>query len=189
MIEDTLFESAPPIEDDSRPILTGEASASGSVPAPKHPKVMTPQEVVARVIELGFGGDCERFEKFREVLRQELPEGTAVALRGSVVTAQRWEDGAPFDAEGPGTSDIDVTLIGNKVMECWDPAGFYIPALHTKPLCDKEPHLAESLNPLRQKLAAIAERPVNFQATNNIVLFARDVLLDQPYFMLIETPV
>ena len=26
-------------------------------------------------------------------------------LRGSAVTGVRWQDGAPFDADGPGTSD------------------------------------------------------------------------------------
>jgi hypothetical protein len=29
-------------------------------------------------------------------------------------------------------------------------------------------------------------RPVNFQATSNLILFARDVLFDQPYYTLIE---
>ena len=32
----------------------------------------------------------------------------------------------------------------------------------------------------------MAKRPVNFQATSNVVLFARDVLFNQPYFTIIN---
>ena len=96
------------------------------------------------------------------------------------------EDGSPFDADGKGTSDLDVTLIGGKVMECWHEDEFYIPTLHTKPLGDKAPEIAPALNPLREKLQQMARRPVNFQATSNMILFARDVIFDQPYFIIIE---
>jgi hypothetical protein len=147
---------------------------------------MADDEVLERVVELGFGGDRGRFEAFCRRLREGLPEGTGVALRGSVVTAERWQDGAPFDAEGPGTSDLDVTLIGTEVMECWQPDAFYIPSLHTKPLGDKDPDCAPALDALRRELQEIAGRPVNFQATSNVILFARDVLMSQPYYMLIE---
>ncbi len=153
---------------------------------PQQVKEMTPEEIRARIIELGFDGDEARFEQFCKVLRESLPEGTSVAVRGSVLTAQRWEDGAPFDAEGHRTSDIDVTLIGEKAMACWEPDAFYIPGLHTKPLSDQEPHLAPKINRVRKRLQKIARRPVNIQATNNLVLYARDVLFDQPFFMLIE---
>ena len=60
-------------------------------------------------------------------MQEGLPEGTGVALRGSVVTNERHEDGSPFDAKGKGTSDLDVTLIGSKVMECWDKERFTSP--------------------------------------------------------------
>lgn len=149
-------------------------------------KRMSEEEVIARIVQLGFGGDQGRFDAFYNKLRTDLPSGTGVALRGSVVTSERWQDGAPFDADGAGTSDLDVTLIGNAVMECWEGEAFYIPRLHTKPLSDKDPHCARPLNALRQELQALAQRPVSFQATNNLVLFARDVLFGQPYFMLIE---
>jgi hypothetical protein len=149
-------------------------------------KVMSDEEVIERIVQLGFGGDRECFATFCIKLREGLPTGTGIALRGSVITSERWQDGAPFDAEGERTSDLDVTLIGNAVMECWEQDAFYIPRLHTKPLSDKDPQCARSLNALRQELQALAGRPVNFQATNNLVLFARDVLLGQPYFMLIE---
>lgn len=152
----------------------------------RDPKEMTPEELRARIIRLGFDGDARRFNAFCEKLRAELPPGTGVALRGSVITAERWEDGAPFDADGHRTSDLDVTLIGSSVRDYWNEDAFYIPALHTKPLGDKDPGIAPRLNPLREALQELVGRPVNFQATSNIVLFARDVLMDQPYFTIIE---
>jgi hypothetical protein len=147
---------------------------------------MSDEEIRERIIKLGFGGDGRRLEEFCERLRAGLPGGTGVALRGSVVTAERWEDGAPFDADGHGTSDLDVTLVGSKVMKYWDDEEYYIPSLHTKPLGDKDPAIAPGLNPLRCALQEMVGRPVNFQATSNLILFARDVLLNQPYYMLIE---
>jgi hypothetical protein len=149
-------------------------------------KEMTDTEILERIIELGFDGDRARFEAFKEKLREGLPEGTGVALRGSVVTNQKYEDGRPFDADGKGTSDLDVTLIGAEAKDCWDKDEFYIPALHTKPLGDKAPDIAPSLNPLREALQRLVQRPVNFQATDNIILFGRDVLFDEPYFVIIE---
>jgi hypothetical protein len=153
---------------------------------PKDVKEMTDEEVRERIIRLGFGGDRQRFEDFCAKMREGLPGGTGVALRGSVITDERWEDGEPFDADGRGSSDLDVTLIGDKVMECWNEESFYIPGLHTKPLGDKDPEIAPALNPLRKSLQEIARRPVNIQATSNMILFARDVLFGQPYFTIIE---
>lgn len=153
---------------------------------PRDPKEMTDEEIQSRIIRLGFGGDEQLFQAFCEKLKVGLPVETSVVLRGSVITNERYEDGGPFDEKGEGTSDLDVTLIGSEVMECWDKEAFYIPKLHTKPLGDKDPDIAPSLNPLRCELQKIARRPVNFQATANFILFIRDVLFDQPYFKLID---
>jgi hypothetical protein len=71
-------------------------------------------------------------------------------------------------------------------MDCWEKDEFYIPTLHTKPLGDKAPHIAPNLNPLREALQTLVKRPVNFQATANIILFGRDVLFNEPYFIIIE---
>lgn len=139
-----------------------------------------------RIVRLAFDGDVLRYREFLAKLKAGLPEGTGVALRGSVVTNKRWKDGKQFDAEGRGTSDLDVTLVGDKVMEFWNEGAFYIPGLHTKPLCDEDPTIAPALNPLRQELQNLTERPVNFQATANLILYARDVLFDEPYCMVIE---
>ncbi|HEX8181703.1 MAG TPA: hypothetical protein VF525_19340 [Pyrinomonadaceae bacterium] len=148
-------------------------------------KEMTDDEIRARIIKLGFDGNRQRFEQFCAKLRTELPRGTGVALRGSALTNERWEDGRPFDADGKGTSDLDITLIGSGVMECWREDEFYIPGLHTKPLGDECPEIAPALNALREDLQRLVGRPVHFQATSNMILFARDVLFNQPYFTLI----
>jgi hypothetical protein len=139
-----------------------------------------------RIARLAFDGDSLRYREFLAKLKAGLPEGTGVALRGSVVTNKRYENGKPFDSEGRGTSDLDVTLVGAKVMEYWNEGAFYIPALHTKPLCDEDSGIAPALNPLRAELQKLAGRPVNFQATANVILYARDVLFDEPYCMVIE---
>jgi hypothetical protein len=147
---------------------------------------MSEDEIRDRVTRLAFEGDNLRFREFLKKLENGLPHGTGIALRGSVVTNERWKDGKPFDSDGRGTSDLDVTLVGSAVMEFWDKDAFYIPALHTKPLCDEDDGIAPGLNNLREELQELAGRPVNFQATSNVVLFARDVLFNEPYVMLVE---
>ncbi|MDQ5844532.1 MAG: hypothetical protein M3539_04480 [Acidobacteriota bacterium] len=147
---------------------------------------MTDEQVEDRIVRLAFDGDSLKFREFIAKLKVGLPEGTGVALRGSVVTNKRWEDGEPFDADGRGSSDLDVTLIGDKVMEFWNDDAYYLPGLHTKPLCDEDASVAPALDPLRQELQKLAARPVNFQATSNFILFSRDVLFDEPYYTAIE---
>jgi len=152
----------------------------------KEAKDMSPEQMEARIVRLAFDGDLLRFREFTAKLKAGLPEGTGVALRGSVVTNERYEDGKQYDAGGRGSSDLDVTLVGEKVMEFWNEDAFYIPALHTKPLFDGDPGIAPGLNPLREEVQKIAGRPVAFQATANLILYARDVLFNEPYFTLIE---
>jgi hypothetical protein len=76
----------------------------------------TPEGRRANVLRLVFGGEEDRLNEFIRVPREDIPPGTGVVVRGSAVTGQRWKDGAPFDADGPGTSDLDVTLVGDKVI-------------------------------------------------------------------------
>jgi hypothetical protein len=147
---------------------------------------MTDDKIEERIIRLAFDGDALKFREFVAKLKAGLPAGTGAALRGSVITNKRWEDGQPFDSEGRGSSDLDVTLIGSKVMEFWNADAYYIPALHTKPLCDEDSGIAPALNPLREELQKLAGRPVNFQATANFILYSRDVLFDEPYYTVIE---
>ena len=147
---------------------------------------MTDEQIEDRITKLAFDGDALRFREFCARLKAGLPEGTGIAFRGSVVTNQRYEDGKPYDSNGRGTSDLDVTLIGSKVMEFWNEDAYYIPALHTKPLCDADPGVAPALNPLREELQKLAGRPVAFQATANFILYTRDVLFKEAYYTLLE---
>jgi len=152
---------------------------------PKDPHEMSESEVRSRIITLAFGADERLFIAFYRKLQQGVPEGTGIVVRGSVVTNKRHEDGTPFDSQGEGTSDVDVTLVGKKVMEAWREGSFYIPGLHTKPLCDKDPDAAPSLNELREGLQKLVGRPVNIQATSSMVLYARDVLFGEPYYVVV----
>src|SRR5262245_45678867 len=122
---------------------------------------MTEREVRSRIITLAFKGDERLFIAFYRKLQQGIPEGTGIVLRGSVVTNKRHEDGAAFDSPGVGTSDLDVTLVGKKVMQAWADDAYYIPGQHTKPLSDEDPKVATSLNQLRESLQQLVGRPVN----------------------------
>ena len=147
---------------------------------------MSENEIRSRILTLAFGGDERLFIAFYRKLQQGLPPGTGIVLRGSVVTNQRHEDGKPFDSQGQGTSDLDVTLVGNKAMQLWDSAAFYLPGLHTKPLCDEDPNIAPGLNSLRESLQELVGRPVNFQATSSLVLYSRDILFGEPYYVVVH---
>ena len=153
---------------------------------PKDAHEMSEKEIRTRIVTLAFGGDERLFIAFYRKLQQGLPAGTGIVLRGSVVTNKRHEDGAPFDSQGRNTSDLDVTLVGSKVMELWNSDAFYIPGMHTKPLCDTDPNIAPSLNPLRESLQTLARRPVNFQATSSMVLYSRDILFGEPYYVVVH---
>lgn len=146
---------------------------------------LSEEEMRERVIRLAFGGDPRRFEEFCEVVRAGIPPETSVVLRGSSVTGVRYDDGAPFDADGPGTSDLDLTLVGVEVLGHYILDGFYIPGIHTKPLSDKDPDIAPELVPLRDKLVAMVKRPVNIQATRDFVMQLRGDLMGQPYLTLL----
>ena len=142
-------------------------------------------EMRERVIQLAFGGDEARFCEFCEVVRQAIPAETTVVLRGSAVTGVRWKDGTPFDGDGPGTSDLDLTLVGTEILGEYILDGFYLPGIHTKPLSDKDPDIAPNLIPLREKLVRMVKRPVNIQATRDYVMQLRGDWMGQPYLTLI----
>jgi hypothetical protein len=142
-------------------------------------------EMRAQVVDLVFDGDDARLDEFCDVVRQMLPTTTSAVLRGSAVTGVRWKDGAPFDADGPGTSDLDLTLVGPDLLELYSLDGFFVPGVHSKPLSDDDPDIAPALVPLRTKLMEMVRRPVNIQATRDIVMLLRGDLLGQPYLTLV----
>lgn len=137
-----------------------------------------------RIVRLAFNGNEQRFQQFVDELEEASPDACQVIIRGSAVTGTRWEDGKPFDADGPGTSDLDVTFVSGDMLDLWN--DFYIPRLHTVPLNADHPEVCPALNDLRERLSELAGRPVNLQASSSFVQFARDILFDQPYYTLIE---
>jgi hypothetical protein len=162
---------------------------SNSTGEPVKEQDLTEEQKRANVIRLVFGGDEARFTEFCEVVRNAIPLGVGAVLRGSAVTAMRWKDGAPFDADGRGTSDMDLTLVGGDALEMFRLDGFFVPGVHSRPLSDEEdPGIAPELAPLRQKLINMVNRPVNIQATGDLVMFLRGDLLGQPYLTLVARP-
>ncbi|MFN8064030.1 MAG: hypothetical protein U0P82_04475 [Vicinamibacterales bacterium] len=149
---------------------------------------LTDAEKRANVVRLAFDGDDRKLERFCAAVEAVIPPGTTVVLRGSALTGQRWRDGAPFDADGPGTSDLDLTLVGADALAFFSVTGFFVPGIHTRPLSDHDPDIAPLLVPLRAELMAMVGRPVNIQASREVVLQFRGDLLDQPYLVLFEKP-
>jgi hypothetical protein len=147
---------------------------------------LTAAERRDNVIRLVFDGSAERFDEFCGLIRRVIPPDTMVVLRGSAVTGQRWKDGAAFDADGPGTSDLDLTLVGDKVISLFRLTGFFVPGIHSRPLSDDDPDIAPELVPLRDTLMAMVGRPVNIQASRDFVLHLRGDLIGQPYLVLID---
>lgn len=139
------------------------------------------------VIRLAFGGSRQSLEAFVGTVRDAIPPGTGVILRGSAVTGQRWKDGAPFDADGTGTSDLDLTLVGgDDVMALYKLTGFFLPGVHSRPLSDEDPDIAPTLVPLREQLMEMVKRPVNIQGSRDAVIYFRGELMGQPYLTLID---
>lgn len=148
---------------------------------------LTDDEKRENAIRLAFCGDRVRFEEFCRELEQRIPPGTAAVLGGSSVTGHNYEEGAPFDAEGPGTSDLDIYLIGNEAVNYFTLNGFWIPGIHSHPIKDGDEEIAPGLVPLRRRLKEIAGREVTIQASQNFYYWFRETLLGQAYLTLAGT--
>ena len=169
--------------------LTGssEARVEAARAAESNPD-LTELQKRENVVRLAFDGSEERLDEFVRLIREAIPPGTGVVLRGSAVTGRRWKDGAEFDAEGPGTSDLDLTLVGDEVIGLFKVTGFFVPGVHSRPLSDDDPDIAPDLVPLRVRLMDMTKRPVNIQATRDFVMYLRGELIGQPYLVLVEKP-
>ena len=169
--------------------LTGSSQARVEAAQAKELETgLTEQDKRANVVRLAFQGDEERLKEFVEIIRSAIPPDTGVVLRGSAVTGRRWKDGALFDCEGPGTSDLDLTLVGDEVIVLYKVTGFFLPGIHSRPISKDDPDIAPALVPLRERLMDMVGRPVNIQATRDFVMYVRGELLGQPYLVLIEKP-
>jgi hypothetical protein len=141
--------------------------------------------LLAGAIERGFGGDLARFGRFMAALQAAVPEGTRLVLRGSAVQGSSYKSGEPFDARGPGTSDLDVVLLGDEAMAAWEPEAFYLPGVNTQPLDDSAPDIADPrLERARREAQEAAGRPVALQAMARWFLDLRSGLQGTPYVVL-----
>jgi hypothetical protein len=81
---------------------------------PKDAYEMSEIEMRSRIITLALAVTSASTSPFIENYSRDYLTEPALSLRGSVVTNKRFEDGTPFDSQGVGTSDLDVTLVGRK---------------------------------------------------------------------------
>ena len=149
------------------------------------PGRLTDAEKLSCVLKLAFNDDRSIYNQFCEAVQEAVPEAHAAVLRGSAITGSRYVDGAPFDADGPGTSDLDLTLVGAEVLRYY--TAFWIPGMHSKPLSDDDPDIAPELTPLRARLIDMVHRPVNIQGTRDWVQHFRGDVMHQPYLTLFGT--
>ena len=143
-------------------------------------------EIRERVTRLAFGGDPAKFEEFVREIVKTTPAGVDVILRGSSITGHKHGSDEPFDADGPGTSDLDVTFVGGDMVMLF--REFHIPGIHSVPLSEQHPFASPQLSPLRKRLCEMVQRPVNLQATTSLVQNVRDATMDQPYLVLLTQP-
>ncbi len=141
--------------------------------------------LLAGAIDRAFEGDLDRFARFMAALQAGVPAGTRLVLRGSSVQGSSYKTGEPFDARGPGTSDLDIVLIGDEAMAAWEPEAFYLPGVNTQPLYDDARDIASpTLEQARAAAQAVAGRPVALQAMTRWFLDLRSGLQGTPYVVL-----
>jgi hypothetical protein len=148
---------------------------------------LSDDEKRANAIRLAFGGDGERFNEFCRALEHHVPADCAAVLGGSSITGHSFKEGKPFDADGPMTSDLDITLVGNSAIEMFSLEGFWVPGIHSHPVKEGDDHIATpELKKLRHRLQAIAGgRPVTIQASQSFYYWIRECWLGQPYLKLV----
>ena len=172
------------MSDTSRDTSSGRENPGGKSTDTNNEPVEDQNTLRARVIRLVFGNDQRRYDEFLRVLGDSTPDGVQVILRGSAVTGHKFKTGEPFDHDGPGTSDMDVTFVGGDMVSLF--REFHIPGVHSAPLSEAHPYASTALLPLRQKLCEMAGRAVNLQATTSLVQHLRDVAMYQPYLVLLD---
>ncbi len=150
----------------------GEDPGAGAVP------------LSAEALERAFLGDPAILESFVDVLRRALPDGTTIILRGSAIAGHSYETDAPFDADGPGTSDLDVVVVGEGVVDLWDEDARLVGGVNTLPLGDSTPCAAPALDRARRDAQELVRRPVNIQGMAKWFLDLRGVVQGTPYAVL-----
>jgi hypothetical protein len=142
-----------------------------------------PPEITDGIVRRAFRGDPDLYAAFLATLR--APIGAAeIVLRGSAVTGESYRGHEPFDAHGPGSSDLDIVMVGADALSLWKPEAFYVPGVNTYPLNDKSPWVAPVLEPAREAAQALVGRPVSIQAMPRWFLQLRSILQRQRHVTL-----
>ena len=140
----------------------------------------TPEQVTG-AIERAFGGDPGLLVRFMGTLREALPADAAIVLRGSAVSGHSYTTAEPFDGAGPGTSDLDIVVIGPGAIDLYDPEARLFRGVNTLPLSDHDPWAAPALDPARRQCQEMVGRPVNIQVMARWFLDLRAAVQGQPY--------
>jgi hypothetical protein len=138
------------------------------------------EALLAATLERAFEGDLARLVRFVAILAAPLPPDTKLFLRGSAVTGESYVEGEPFDARGPGTSDLDVVLSGADVVGLFAEDAFYYPGVNSYPLSDERRDVSPALDPARTAAQELVGRPVSVQAMSEWLLNIRAVLQGTP---------
>ena len=136
------------------------------------------------LIHRHFRAEARFMHGVRTVLAAPNPGGTMGRIQklGGIASPLAAIQGRPSPADL-----VPVLRVPTEPVISLD--GFFVPGVHSKPLSDEDPHIAPALVPLRDQLMGMVGRPVNIQATRDIVMFLRGDLLGQPYLTLIEKAV
>lgn len=138
----------------------------------------------AEALERAFLGDPAILESFVDLLRRALPDGTTIILRGSAIAGHSYETDAPFDADGPGTSDLDVVVVGEGVVDLWNDDARLLGGVNTLPLCNSAPCATPALDRARRDAQKLVRRPVSIQGMAKWFLDLRGVVQGTPYAVL-----
>ena len=79
----------------------------------KDVKEMTADEIRERVLLLGFA-ETTTFHVVLQTTQRLTCQRERASLCVAAGTNKKWDDGRPFDADGKGTSDLDLTLVGKR---------------------------------------------------------------------------
>lgn len=144
-----------------------------------------PAELTKGIVRRAFRDDPELYVRFLDTLRSSVGD-TEIVLRGSAVTGESYREHEAFDAHGPGSSDLDLVLIGPDAFRHWVPRAFYLRGVNTIPLSDHKPWVAPGLDPARRQAQELVGRPVNIQAMARWFLDLRAIIQVQRHVTLTE---
>jgi hypothetical protein len=148
-------------------------------------RLRLPPDLTDRILRRAFRGDADVYRRFLETLRPVTGDADIV-LRGSAVTGESYRDHEAFDAHGPGSSDLDLVLIGDDAFRHWVRGAFYLPGVNTIPSSDRTPWVAPELESARRAAQFLVGRPVNIQAMARWFLELRAIMQGQPHVTLTE---